>query len=55
MGKAGAIYEEISFQQKCVAEPRRLAVVVHDRFVQLQLRDIEKPDGHFTRYFASTS
>lgn len=43
------------FEQERVAEPRRFAVVARYGFVQLLLRDLEEPDGHATRYFASTS
>ena len=41
--------------EKRIAEARRLSVVVRDDFIQLLPRDLKEPDGHFTRYFASTS
>jgi hypothetical protein len=52
---ADAIDRRNGFQQESIAETGRLAVVVRDCLVQLLLRDLEDADGHFTRYFASTS
>lgn len=52
---ADAIDRGQGFHEKRIAEARRLSVVVRDSLVQLLPCDLEEPDGHFTRYFASTS
>ena len=50
-----AIDRRDRFQQECIAKTGRLTVVIRDGVVQLILRNLQEPDGHFTRYFASTS
>jgi len=43
-----------SLDQKCVAEPRNLLVIVRNRLVKFLPGGFKKNDFHDARYFAST-